>query len=97
MVPKMPQVVGCSVEECAYNANKNCHAMAITVGDPHGSADCDTYFKSENHGGVKDLTAGVGACKLAMCQFNKDYECTTTGINIGMSQANAGCLSFQMR
>ena len=37
----IPIIVECDAKECAYNAKKQCHAAAITVGDgmtPH----CDT-------------------------------------------------------
>jgi hypothetical protein len=94
---KMPKVMGCSVDSCAYNTEKSCHAMAITVGEPAGDPCCDTFFAAEKHGGVMDMTAGVGACKLANCKFNKDYECSAASISVGMQQGQPDCMTFEAR
>ena len=94
---KMPKVMGCSVDSCAYNTEKSCHAMAITVGEPAGDPSCDTFFIAEKHGGVMDMTAGVGACKLADCKFNKDYECSAASISVGMQQGKPDCMTFEAR
>ncbi len=94
---KMPKVMECSVESCAYNTMKSCHAMAITVGEPQGDPACDTFFTAEKHGGVMDMTAGVGACKSAECKFNTDYECTATSIMVGMHEGHPDCLTYQVR
>jgi hypothetical protein len=29
---EIPKVLSCSVNECAFNSNKECHALAINVG-----------------------------------------------------------------
>ncbi len=47
MKTKMPKVSECSVDSCAYNTQKSCHAIAITVGDPGGDPACDTFFVAE--------------------------------------------------
>ena len=94
---KMPKVTGCSVENCAYNTEKICHALAITVGDPAGDPACDTFFTAEQHGGVMDTTAGVGACKLAECKFNKDYECSAASISVGMQEGQPDCITYEAR
>jgi len=95
MEMKMPKVTACSVESCAYNTQKSCHAMAITVGEPGGDPACDTFFTADQHGGVKEITAGVGACKLAGCTFNKDYECSASSITVAMQHGQADCMTFQ--
>jgi len=92
---EMPKVMACSVENCAYNAEKSCHAMAITVGEPAGDPSCDTFFSAEKHGGVMDMTAGVGACKLADCKFNKDYECSAPNITVEMHKGQPDCMTYE--
>ena len=94
---EMPKVIACSVEKCAYNARKSCHAMAITVGEPGGDPACDTFFVADQHGGVMDATAGVGACKLNDCKFNKDYECSASGIRVEMHKGQPDCMTYQDR
>ena len=91
---KMPKVKGCTVENCAYNTEKSCHAMAITVGEPAGDPACDTFFSADRHGGVMDMIAAVGACKSADCKFNRDYECSATNITVGMQKGQPDCLTF---
>nr|WP_245651840.1 DUF1540 domain-containing protein [Streptosporangium amethystogenes] len=46
----MPVVNACEVDACAYNTDRSCHALAITVGDVR-HAHCDTYFKAPAKGG----------------------------------------------
>lgn len=93
----MPPVKHCSVANCAYNSQNACRALAITVGDPGGPPACDTFFTSSHHGGVKDATAGVGACKTETCKFNTDYECSAPSISIGLQHNEPDCLTFQHR
>lgn len=81
---KMPKVTASSVESCAYNTGKSCHAMAITVGKPGGDPACDTFFTADHHDGVKEITAGERACKSAECKFKKDYECSASSITVAM-------------
>ena len=95
MEMQMPKVTSCSVTGCAYNTNMGCHAMAITIGDLPDDPACDTYFETGSHGGKKELTAGVGACKSFECKFNQDYECTAAQIKVGMKGQQADCLTFK--
>ena len=97
MVKEMPKVQSCSVKDCAYNTDESCHAMAITVGDPESDPMCDTYFHSEKHGGVKDMTAGVGACKAADCKYNDEFECSASQILVGYEGDQPDCLTFSAR
>ena len=90
---EMTMVAKCTVHICTYNQNERCHARAITVGDgvePH----CDTYFSCGKHcksGGQ----ASVGACKVADCRFNIDYECTNPGIEVEMYGGAARCCACE--
>ncbi|EGJ51853.1 DUF1540 domain-containing protein [Desulfocurvibacter africanus] len=97
MAMKMPTVQKCSVSDCAYNTEQACHALAITIGEKPSDPLCDTFFTSSKHGGIKEATAGVGACKSFDCSFNRDYECTASSIQVGMKQSQPDCLTFQRR
>lgn len=91
-----PLVLECSVTECTYNLNNNCHARAITIGDGvHPS--CDTFFGSRHHTKAAMRTAGIGACKIEACQFNDDFECMTENIRVGRSKDEISCLTFAPR
>src|SRR4030067_3373297 len=80
----MPKIKGCEVTECAYNIEKNCHAIAITVGNSQ-AARCDTFYK-HSKGGIKGLNGGVGACKMDSCKFNTDLECfAAEGIKVALN------------
>jgi hypothetical protein len=94
---EMPKVSGCSVTDCAYNTNRACHALAITVGEDPSDPTCDTFFKSSTHGGVKDQIAGVGACKASDCDYNEQFECQAPGIEVGMKGSEPDCLTFQTK
>jgi hypothetical protein len=95
MEMNMPKVAACSVESCAYNTKKSCHALAITVGEPGGDPACDTFFEADQHGGAMDMTAGVGACKLGDCKFNKNYECVASSITVEMQIGQPNCMTYQ--
>ena len=92
---KMPKVLDCSMENCAYNKGKRCHAMAITVGSP--CAMCDTYLRSTHKGGVAAETGGVGACKMEDCKANVDLQCTGKGIHVKPHGSHPDCASFTPR
>lgn len=89
----MSQISKCSMKDCGYNVNENCHAKAITVGD-YSNPGCDTYFANQFHVKETQLSAGVGACKVETCQFNKDFECTSESISVGMKKGKVNCLTF---
>ena len=89
----MPKVLDCEVTDCAYNRNKECHTMAITVG-AHECPFCDTFYKSAQKGGAPDMMGGVGACRESDCRFNKSLECTASGIHIGLHEGHADCKTF---
>ncbi len=89
----MPKITGCDASDCAYNIDKKCHALAITVGDS-GCAMCDTFIKSGIQGGAPDMTGAVGACKASTCRFNKSLECTAGSIIVGLHSTHADCKTF---
>ena len=97
MPTEMPKVLDCTVTNCAYNTKEACHAMAITIGDAPQNPACDTFFEASQRGGVPDMTAGVGACKVSSCQHNSDYECEASNIHVGMKEGTPDCLTFEMR
>lgn len=96
MATKMPKILSCSVKECSYNKNNECHTPAITIGGPGPHAACDTFVKMSKKGGINDI-GGVGACKVDDCKFNQSLECGATGINVGYHSDHADCTTFSLR
>ena len=89
----MPQVIECNVSECAYNTNKKCHALAITIGDqmiPH----CVTFFKMMPKGGDSSAIASVGACKVHACAHNKSLVCQAPEVIVGYLNQDIECMTF---
>lgn len=95
MATSMPKVIDCMMMDCSYNRNKECHAMAITVGGSHPL--CDTFMKSSKKGGIEDMLGGVGACKEADCKYNQSLECSASGIHVGIHMDHADCSTFMTR
>ena len=93
----MPSVSSCSVTQCAYNAKRQCHARAITVGDGVNPA-CDTYLclDDPNAPHVKEdkSLAGVGACKVSACIHNLYYECMAEQIEVRHRADGIHCTTF---
>lgn len=86
----------CSIKECAYNENAQCHAKAITIGDgaiPH----CDTLYTDGPQQHFTHSVAGVGACKVTGCIHNKELECGASSISVGMMDGDVQCLAFTMK
>ena len=92
MDPLVPKVLDCNMTDCAYNEDKMCHAVAITVGDLEPV--CDTYMKGASKGGISDAIGGVGACKVNQCLYNDSLECTADGIHVGVRSGHADCTTF---
>ena len=91
---EMPTVVTCEVEECAYNIDKCCHTMAITVGDS-SNPRCDTFCKSNMQGGDNNIIAGVGSCKVSCCSHNANLECGASEITVGYQSEQPDCMTFE--
>jgi hypothetical protein len=94
---KMVQVKQCDIRECAYNWDTMCHTLAVTIGHDEDHPMCDTFCQSETKGGQKDMVAGVGACKVSACEYNKALECQASSISVGRRSNEADCLTFERR
>ncbi len=92
----MPKISQCDVSECAYNHNKMCHALAITVG---GGADhmCDTFIESEMQGGDPQTVGSVGACRCMDCGHNDSLECQANEIQIGHMKNEVDCMTYRSK
>jgi hypothetical protein len=93
---EMPKVSECDVEECAYNKDSMCHAMAITIGDSVHPR-CDTFCTSVSMGLDTSCMAGVGACKTTACSHNSGLECSASNISVGIMNDEIDCLTFEGR
>ncbi|MGW2746605.1 DUF1540 domain-containing protein [Streptomyces sp. NPDC001450] len=91
---EMPVVRECAVEDCAYNRDHACHALAITVGDVH-HAHCDTFFTASTKGGDPAATGRVGACKVSDCTHNQQFECRAPGITVGYVENEVDCMTYE--
>lgn len=90
---EMPIISACSVDDCAYNRGNGCHALAITVGDAR-HPQCDTFFTASPKGGDPATTGRVGACKMADCRHNIQYECRAPQISVGYEHSEVDCLTY---
>ncbi|MFC5820660.1 MULTISPECIES: DUF1540 domain-containing protein [Nonomuraea] len=90
---KMPVVNECEVDACAYNTDRRCHALAITVGDIR-HAHCDTFFRTSAKGGDPTTVGHVGACKMSDCRHNVQFECQAPNITVGYVENTADCLTY---
>lgn len=93
---EMPTVSECEVEDCAYNCDELCHAIAITVGDETHPM-CDTFCTCHSDDVDTNCVAGVGACKTSVCAFNKGLECNASDISVGYIGDEVDCLTFKSR
>ena len=88
------KVTECEVTDCAYNMDKTCHAMAITIGDTV-KPRCDTFCMSSKKGGEEGYVASVGACKVSVCAYNIALECNSPAICVGYQEGEPDCLTFK--
>lgn len=93
---EMSPVRTCAATRCTYNVNQNCHAKAVTIGDLKNPG-CDTFFDTTGHTKETRRIAGVGACKVAACKFNDDFECTADTISVGFAGTKVNCITFAAR
>jgi hypothetical protein len=93
---EMSKVEECSVVDCAYNELDACHAGAVTIAGPTGSAGCVTFIPLTIKGGFGQATAAVGACQHLECSYNDDLECGAPSIQVGLrGSTKADCLTFE--
>ena len=93
----MAKVIECNAVNCAYNKHNSCHTPAITVGGPEPWPQCDTFVTSPQAGGIIDMKAGVGACKVSKCSHNESLECNASTIKVGWQKDHAECKSFNSK
>ncbi len=90
----MPPVSECDAIGCAYNVDRECQALAITVG--HGiHPGCDTYLAIGQHVPDRPGSAGVGACKVDVCRHNRDLECQAPSIHVEVRGDQGECGTFE--
>lgn len=94
MTIEMPRVESCDVSACIYNVESACHAKAITVGNGVAPG-CDTYMHASQHVRNASVLAGVGACKVGGCEFNNDYECGASSIEVGARADGVFCMTYE--
>jgi hypothetical protein len=94
-MPKMTKIKDCQVSTCAYNREKGCHAIAVTIGSEHPM--CETFTHARKKGGVPDFTGGVGACRVEHCKFNERLECSAEAIQVGLHSDHPDCITFASR
>ncbi|MBD3239093.1 MAG: DUF1540 domain-containing protein [Chitinivibrionales bacterium] len=96
MKREMPEVLDCEAENCVYNKDAQCHAMAITVGDDEPC--CDTFASGGAKAGYSDTIGKVGACKVQSCIYNDSLECSAPqGIRMKLMSNHADCATYQSR
>jgi len=87
----MPKISKCTVTNCFYNNNSECHAPAITVGSDHPA--CDAFVADQSHIHRKDIGL-VGACHVTECRFNQEKTCQAQGITVSSHSNHADCSTF---
>jgi hypothetical protein len=84
----------CAATECAYNDNRSCRALAITIGEPSAHT-CATYAPKQAKGGRQMTIANVGACKASTCVNNSNLTCTAAQVTMGLEGGQVRCLTFK--
>ena len=93
---EMPSIYSCEVTECAYNKDKMCHALGITIGDSQGPM-CDTFLDRSQvqcEGGDPEQVGHVGACRMSDCVYNERLECSAGDIAVGHEGRKIDCLTY---
>lgn len=90
----MPLLV-CSAMSCVYNKGQYCSKGDIMVGgkeaETSGETCCESFkVRTENQAtssmGTPSKTIHVD-CKACHCQYNKEYKCTASQIDIAGASA----------
>jgi hypothetical protein len=93
---EVPQVQSCDMTDCDYNRRKQCHAIAVTIGEGDNPR-CDTFWiatEAKAKAGDPAQIGRVGACRVGQCQYNHRLQCGAEGIMVGHKEADALCLTF---
>lgn len=93
---EMSKVMDCAAASCSYNMKNKCHALGITIGGGE-CPECDTSLMDAKKGGCKDVSTGVGACKVDDCKFNDCLECTAEEIHVRMHDGHPECGTVKYR
>ncbi|WP_090719078.1 hypothetical protein [Nitrosomonas sp. Nm166] len=62
-----------------------------------GCTQLQHIFGQQDHAKAATRTAGIGACKIEVCQFNDDFECMTESIHVGPSKSEISYLTVAPR
>lgn len=87
-------VSACAATACAFNDNRSCTAVAITVGGTAGTASCTTFAELDVRAGLGDGQGQVGACHRVECVHNSNLLCSADGIDVADS---AACATYEAR
>lgn len=91
-----PNVISCSVMECVFNTEMDCHAPSITVGGDH--PNCDTFSMDDSESKSKQPEISeVQDCMVEPCKYNNEMECNAPGITVGHHASHADCNTYQPR
>jgi hypothetical protein len=93
---QMPHVQTCDMTDCAYNKHKQCHAIAITIGDEQGPK-CDTFWSKREmkmKAGDPTQMGHVGACHIDTCMYNDRLQCGAEGVTVGHKSEMPQCLTY---
>lgn len=91
---KTTQIKMCSVSNCVYNMENNCHTPGINVG-PH--AECSTFLHGTSKGGFTEVEGTVGACQASDCKYNDKLECRAPNIDVALHSIHADCKTYEPR
>lgn len=91
----MPLLV-CSAMTCVYNKGQYCSKGDIMVGGKEAETSRETCCESFKARSENQATSSMGTpsqkihvdCKACHCQYNKDYKCTASQIDIAGASAN---------
>lgn len=94
MTERTSEVAQCTVPECVYNHAGRCCARAITVGSGE-VPECHTFFSGNSHAPRREQRAGVGACRIYACRYNRGFDCTAGYIHVGYGAGGSvACVTF---
>lgn len=86
-------VLACTVENCAWWKNRQCHAPKIEVGSTHPM--CDTFTEQMQVDQADIDEPRVAMCSVQECKFNdQGQECSAPGITVGHHADHADCDTY---
>ncbi len=85
-------VLTCTMSDCSYNADMECWAPQIQVGDSHPTCDTYTHDDTARRSQTESM---VAMCGVGQCTFNEDMHCHARGITVGQHSQHADCVTFR--